>query len=313
MNGSVRPGELVAFFSLTSYLMWPIMNLGFVINMFSQSKASGERLLEILEEEEKVHEHAGSFSINGTVEFQHVSLSYPNEDKKSLENISFSASKGKVVGLIGATGAGKTSLTQLLTRFYEPTSGQILVNHRPIKEYPLSVLRKEIGFVLQETFLFSSSIGTNISYGVPGISREDIIDAAKRAQAHDFIMELPDGYDTMLGERGLGLSGGQKQRIAIARALILNPSILVLDDATSAVDMKTEREIQLALKEVMKNRTTFIIAHRLSSLRHADEILVLHEGHIKERGSHETLIQKQGIYKNIYDIQYESSTSVMNV
>jgi len=293
--------------------MWPIMNLGFVINMFSQSKASGERLLEILEEEEKVHEHAGSFSINGTVEFQHVSLSYPNEDKKSLENISFSASKGKVVGLIGATGAGKTSLTQLLTRFYEPTSGQILVNHRPIKEYPLSVLRKEIGFVLQETFLFSSSIGTNISYGVPGISREDIIDAAKRAQAHDFIMELPDGYDTMLGERGLGLSGGQKQRIAIARALILNPSILVLDDATSAVDMKTEREIQLALKEVMKNRTTFIIAHRLSSLRHADEILVLHEGHIKERGSHETLIQKQGIYKNIYDIQYESSTSVMNV
>ena len=289
------------------------MNLGFVINMFSQSKASGERLLEILEEEEKVHEHAGSFSINGTVEFQNVSLSYPNEDKKSLENISFSASKGKVVGLIGATGAGKTSLTQLLTRFYEPTSGQILVNHRPIKEYPLSVLRKEIGFVLQETFLFSSSIGTNISYGVPGISREDIIDAAKRAQAHDFIMELPDGYDTMLGERGLGLSGGQKQRIAIARALILNPSILVLDDATSAVDMKTEREIQLALKEVMKNRTTFIIAHRLSSLRHADEILVLHEGHIKERGSHETLIQKQGIYKNIYDIQYESSTSVMNV
>jgi ATP-binding cassette, subfamily B, multidrug efflux pump len=313
MNGSVRPGELVAFFSLTSYLMWPIMNLGFVINMFSQSKASGERLLEILEEEEKVHEHAGSFSINGTVEFQHVSLSYPNEEKKSLENISFSASKGKIVGLIGATGAGKTSLTQLLTRFYEPTSGQILVNHRPIKEYPLPVLRKEIGFVLQETFLFSSSIGTNISYGVPGISREDIIDAAKRAQAHDFIMELPDGYDTMLGERGLGLSGGQKQRIAIARALILNPSILVLDDATSAVDMKTEREIQLALKEVMKNRTTFIIAHRLSSLRHADEILVLHEGQIKERGSHETLIQKQGIYKNIYDIQYESNTSVMNV
>ena len=313
MNGSVRPGELVAFFSLTSYLMWPIMNLGFVINMFSQSKASGERLLEILEEEEKVHEHAGSFSINGTVEFQHVSLSYPNEEKKSLENISFSASKGKVVGLIGATGAGKTSLTQLLTRFYEPTSGQILVNHRPIKEYPLSVLRKEIGFVLQETFLFSSSIGTNISYGVPGISREDIVDAAKRAQAHDFIMELPDGYDTMLGERGLGLSGGQKQRIAIARALILNPSILVLDDATSAVDMKTEREIQLALKEVMKNRTTFIIAHRLSSLRHADEILVLHEGQIKERGSHKTLIQKQGIYKNIYDIQYESNTSVMNV
>ncbi|MEH7581681.1 ATP-binding cassette domain-containing protein, partial [Priestia megaterium] len=290
-----------------------IMNLGFVINMFSQSKASGERLLEILEEEEKVHEHAGSFSINGTVEFQHVSLSYPNEEKKSLENISFSASKGKVVGLIGATGAGKTSLTQLLTRFYEPTSGQILVNHLPIKEYPLSVLRKEIGFVLQETFLFSSSIGTNISYGVPGISREDIVDAAKRAQAHDFIMELPDGYDTMLGERGLGLSGGQKQRIAIARALILNPSILVLDDATSAVDMKTEREIQLALKEVMKNRTTFIIAHRLSSLRHADEILVLHEGQIKERGSHETLIQKQGIYKNIYDIQYESNTSVMNV
>jgi ATP-binding cassette, subfamily B, multidrug efflux pump len=196
-------------------------------------------------------------------------------------------------------------MTQLMTRFYEPVNGEVLIDGLKISEYSLQSLRRNIGFVLQESFLFSSSIKANISYGNPDATMEQIVDAAKRAQAHNFIMELPDGYDTILGERGMGLSGGQKQRIAIARAICVDPSILVLDDATSAVDMETEFKIQKALVEVMKNRTTFIIAHRISSLKHADEILVLEEGRIVERGVHSTLVNNQGLYQRIYEIQYK--------
>ncbi|MCY7983132.1 ABC transporter ATP-binding protein/permease [Bacillus inaquosorum] len=307
MQNQLNPGELVAFFSLVNYMMWPIMNLGFVINMFSQAKASGERLLEILEKEEDIADHAQVLhkqKLTGNVHFKNVSLAYGKEQTNALRNVSFEASSGKVIGLLGPTGSGKSSVTQLLTRFYSPVGGMITIDHKPITDYSLKTLRSNIGVVLQESFLFSSTIRANISYGRPDASMEDIIEAAKRAQAHDFIMELPDGYDTMLGERGMGLSGGQKQRIAIARAICLNPSILILDDATSAVDMQTEHSIQLALKEVMKNRTTFIIAHRISSLKHADEILVFDKGRICERGTHQELLEKGGYYKKIYDLQY---------
>ncbi len=198
-----------------------------------------------------------------------------------------------------------------MTRFYEPDQGEVTIDGKPTSSYPLKWLRKNIGFVLQESFLFSTTIKANIAYGNPDASMEEIIAAAKRAQAHDFIMEMPNGYDTMLGERGMGLSGGQKQRIAIARAILIDPSILVLDDATSAVDMETEFQIQKALKEVMKDRTTFIIAHRISSLKHADEILVLDEGEIVERGTHHQLIQQNGSYRRIYDIQYKDKDIVM--
>ncbi|WP_246944051.1 ABC transporter ATP-binding protein [Bacillus pinisoli] len=308
INGSVQPGELVAFFSLVWYIMWPIMNLGFVVNLFSQSKASGERLLEILEADNEIHEIPNPLNkdrLEGHVQFKSVTLQYKEEDEEALTDISFDATPGKVIGLIGATGSGKTSITQLITRFYEPNEGQILVDGIDIKNYSIKTLRKNIGFVLQESFLFSSSIKANISYGNPDATMEQIMDAAKRAQAHDFIMELPDGYDTMLGERGMGLSGGQKQRIAIARAILINPSILVLDDATSAVDMETEFKIQKAFKEVMNGRTTFIIAHRISSLKHADEIIVLENGVIAERGVHDDLLQNNGTYQRIYDIQYK--------
>ncbi|MBM7659543.1 ATP-binding cassette subfamily B protein/subfamily B ATP-binding cassette protein MsbA [Bacillus mesophilus] len=308
INGSVKPGELVAFFSLVWYIMWPIMNLGFVINLFSQSKASGERLLEILEADNEIHEKENPVAkerLEGHVQFKSVTLQYKEEDEEALSDVTFDATPGKVIGLIGATGSGKTSITQLITRFYEPTKGQILVDGTDIKDYSLSTLRKNIGFVMQESFLFSSTIKANISYGNPDVSMERIIDAAKRAQAHDFIMELPDGYDTMLGERGMGLSGGQKQRIAIARAILIDPSILVLDDATSAVDMETEFKIQKAFKEVMNGRTTFIIAHRISSLKHADEIIVLENGAVVERGVHEELLQNKGTYQRIYEIQYK--------
>ncbi|KAA0565456.1 ABC transporter ATP-binding protein [Rossellomorea aquimaris] len=314
MNGNLQPGELVAFYSLVWYIIWPIMNLGFTINLFSQSKASGERLLEILEVDEEIKDHQGVLNVDrmkGEVEFKHVSLNYTVHDEAALEDITFKAEPGKVIGLIGGTGSGKTSITQLITRFYEPEEGEILIDGRGLKDYSLKSLRKNIGFVLQESFLFSSTIKANISYGRPEASMEEIMEAAKRAQAHNFISELPDGYDTRLGERGLGLSGGQKQRIAIARAICTDPSILILDDATSAVDMETEFRIQKALKEVMSDRTTFIIAHRISSLKHADEILVLENGKVVERGVHDFLLKNNGPYQRIYDIQYKDQKQIL--
>lgn len=314
MNSSLTPGELVAFYSLVWYIIWPIVNLGFVVNMFSQAKASGERLLEVLEEENEIDDlenNVDTERLKGEVEFKNVTLRYEEGSKDALYDITFKALPGKVIGLIGSTGSGKTSITQLMTRFYESSFGEVLIDGKPVSFYSLHSLRSNIGFVLQESFLFSTTIKENISYGRPDASMEQIVDAAKRAQAHEFIMELPNGYETVLGERGMGLSGGQKQRIAIARAICVNPSILILDDATSAVDMQTELNIQKALKEVMKGRTTFIIAHRISSLKHADEILVLEEGRIVERGRHEMLINNNGLYQRIYEIQYKDQQAIL--
>lgn len=315
ISGQLELGALVAFFSLVSYILGPLANLGFIINMFSQAKASGERLLEVLEAKEDIKQldqPLGIRKINGHVTFDRVSLQYAKDDDMALKDISFDAPPGKIIGLVGGTGSGKTSITQLMTRFYESTSGDIYIDGKPVQDYDLRTLRQHIGFVLQEAFLFSTTIKENIAYGNPDhVSFDQIVDAAKRAQAHDFIMELPDQYDTLLGERGMGLSGGQKQRIAIARALLIDPSILILDDATSAVDMQTEVKIQKALKEVMKNRTTFIIAHRISSVKHADEILVLDEGEIAERGTHDFLLRNGGLYQRIYDIQYQDQKAFM--
>jgi ATP-binding cassette subfamily B protein len=209
-----------------------------------------------------------------------------------------------VIGILGGTGAGKSTLVQLLMRAYDVKSGQILLDGRDIRQYTPQSVREQIGFVFQETFLFSSTIRNNIAYGRSEATMEDIERAAKLACAHDFIMELPQGYDTIVGERGLGLSGGQKQRIAIARALVLDPKIIVFDDSTSAVDMKTEHAIQQALQNAMKGRTTFIIAHRISSIKHADEIIVLDHGEIVQRGKHEELIHVPGHYRDTYDIQF---------
>ncbi|MCD8509627.1 MAG: ABC transporter ATP-binding protein/permease [Bacillus sp. (in: Bacteria)] len=308
INGDLTPGALVAFFSLIWYIIGPLMGLGFIINMFSQSKASGERLLQVLDEQEDIFDEKDAIHVErleGHVQFINVTHRYDSEDELALKNISFDAPPGKTIGLIGATGSGKTSITQLISRFYEPNRGEILIDGYPLQRYALKSVRHNIGVVLQESFLFSSSIKDNISYGAPEATMEQIIDAAKRAQAHEFIMELPNGYDTILGERGMGLSGGQKQRIAIARAICIDPSILILDDATSAVDMETEAKIQAAFKEVMKGRTTFIIAHRISSLMHADEIIVLDNGEIVERGTHEELVRNEGHYRRIYDIQFK--------
>ncbi|WP_062105272.1 ABC transporter ATP-binding protein [Bacillus niameyensis] len=314
INDSLKPGELVAFYSLVGFILWPIMNLGFTVNMFSQSKASGERLLEILEAKEDIVDKENAYApqrLQGEVEFKNVSLRYAGEDNRALKNINFKAEAGKIIGLVGATGSGKTSITQLITRFYEAESGEVLIDGKNVKDYSIQALRKNIGFVLQESFLFSSTIKANIAYGRPDAKMEDIIDAAKRADAHEFITQLPDGYDTVLGERGLGLSGGQKQRISIARSICLDPSILILDDATSAVDMETEFKIQGALREVMNGRTTFIIAHRISSLKHADEILVLENGEIVERGTHDQLIHENGPYERVYKIQFQDQQAIL--
>ncbi|QKS71494.1 ABC transporter ATP-binding protein [Paenalkalicoccus suaedae] len=308
INGTIQPGVLVAFFSLIWFIINPLMNLGFIVNTFSQSKASGERLIQVLDEREDIFDKEGALEmgrLSGHVVFEQVSHQYDEEEELALQDISFEASPGKTIGLIGATGSGKTSITQLISRFYEPSRGRILIDGRPITDYTLNTIRRNTGVVLQESFLFSSSVKDNISYGRPDATMDEIVDAAKRADAHDFISELPNGYDTVLGERGGGLSGGQKQRIAIARAICVDPSILILDDATSAVDMETEAKIQAAFREVMHGRTTFIIAHRISSLLHADEIIVLDKGNIVERGTHATLMQQDGAYKRIYDLQYK--------
>ncbi|GJM81201.1 hypothetical protein HMSSN139_36970 [Paenibacillus sp. HMSSN-139] len=221
-----------------------------------------------------------------------------------MVDIEFHAPPGSVIGFLGGTGSGKSTIIQLLMRAYDVNKGHIRLDGKDIRDLSVRSLRSQIATVFQETFLFSSTIKGNIAYGMTNVSMEEIIRAAQLAKAHDFIMELPEGYDTVVGERGLGLSGGQKQRIAIARALLKNPKILILDDATSAVDMETEQEIQSGFQEVMRGRTTFIIAHRISSLRHADEILVLNEGRVVQRGRHEELIEASGPYRDVYRIQY---------
>jgi len=305
---SLTLGELVAFFSMIWYIIGPMWGLGFHINNYTQSKASGERLTELLTEYVHVKDSKDAVKwkpneVKGHVRFDQVSFNYADKTP-AITNLSLDAPAGTVIGLLGGTGSGKSTIIQLLMRAYNVKQGTISIDGTDIRNVKLESLRGEIATVFQETFLFSCSIRDNIAYGVKDVTNEQIEHAAKLAKAHDFIMEMPEGYDTVVGERGMGLSGGQKQRIAIARALIKNPRILILDDATSAVDMETEHEIQAGFKEVMAGRTTFIIAHRISSLRHADEILVLDEGKVVQRGKHEQLIREPGPYQETYNIQY---------
>ncbi len=308
INESISLGELVAFFSLIWYIIGPMWGIGFHINNFTQSKAAGERLLEVLHQYEHVKnkEHALVLQpdqVQGHVRFDNVTFAYTDK-QPALAGFNLDAPAGSVIGLLGGTGSGKSTVIQLLLRAYNVKDGRITLDGTDIRDISLESLRSQMAIVFQETFLFSSSIKGNIGYGVSDVTMEEVIQAAKLAKAHDFIMELPMGYDTIVGERGLGLSGGQKQRIAIARALLKNPKILILDDATSAVDMETEHEIQRGFEEVMKGRTTFIIAHRISSLKHADEILVLDEGRIVQRGTHAELMKQEGPYLETYKIQF---------
>lgn len=308
IKGELTLGEFVAFFSLIWYIIGPMWGLGFHINNYTQSKASGERVLEILNHEIDIKNDPDAIALDpaqvrGNVVFDHVTFAYGNK-MAAIQDIDFEAPSGSIIGFLGGTGSGKSTIIQLLMRAYDVNEGQILIDGHNINDIEIKSLRSQIATVFQETFLFSSSIVNNIAYGMSNVTMEEVVNVAKLAKAHEFIMELPDGYNTVVGERGMGLSGGQKQRIAIARALLKNPKILILDDATSAVDMETEQEIQAGFQEVMAGRTTFIIAHRISSLRHADEILVLDKGRVVQRGKHADLINVEGPYQDVYRIQY---------
>jgi ATP-binding cassette subfamily B protein len=304
--GNISVGELAEFYAYIFSLIWPIRRMAFLVNFFERSKAAGDRIFEILDTEIELKDSENAISVDkieGNIEFRNVTFSYGEEDV--LKNVNMKIEAGSNIGIIGETGSGKTSVVNLVSRFYDVTQGELLIDNNDIKELKLEDLRRDIGIVHQDIFLFSDTIKNNISFGNPDATDEQITKAAKIAQAHDFIMEMEKGYDTAIGERGIGLSGGQKQRIAIARALVRDPNILILDDATSSVDMETEHLIQEDMKSVMKDRTTLIIAHRIASVRNADYIYVFKEGEVIEEGTHLELMQKDGYYKQIFDVQYK--------
>ncbi len=299
-------GELVAFTTYLAMLVRPIQLMGRIIPVLAIAASAGERLFGILDapvEVADLPEATPLPRLNGRVQFQDVGFAYGNNTV--LKNINFTVEAGQIVALMGATGSGKSTLINLVARFYDPTSGIVLIDDHNPQQHTLYSLRSQLGFVMQDTILFATTIRENITFGRPEASEDEIIKAAKDAQAHDFIMAMPDGYDTYVGERGITLSGGQKQRLAIARALITDPRILILDDATASVDTNTERLIQKALDRLMEGRTTFVIAHRLSTVQRADQILLLEDGQIAGLGTHETLLNSSALYRQVYELQFQ--------
>ena len=277
----------------------PIQILVELTEMMQKGLSGFRRFLDVVETEPEIVNALDAESIdevNGHVSYEHVSFHYSDDDTPVLSNVTFDIPAGKSVALVGPSGSGKTTICSLLPRFYDVTGGRVTIDGKDVRDLTLESLRNQIGLVQQDVYLFCGSIKENIAYGKPGASMEEIEDAARKANIHDFIMELPDGYDTFVGERGTRLSGGQKQRISIARVFLKNPSILILDEATSALDNESERWIQKSLEELAKNRTTITIAHRLSTIRNADEILVVADNGIAERGTHEELLKQGGIY-----------------
>lgn len=307
INGTITLGTYLAYTGLVTWLIWPIRDLGRLIVHMSMGLVSYRRVMELIREErEPLDEgrYRPQGHVQGEVIFRDVSFEYDGASDAVLKGISFQCKPGQVVALLGPTGSGKTSLVNLLPRFYEYTGGSLTLDGVELKEYPRRYLRQQIGIVEQEPFLFSRTIRANITYGAGReVSDEEVIAAAKAAAIHDVIASFPDGYDTLVGERGVTLSGGQKQRVAIARTLLKNPRILILDDATSSVDTETEEEIRHALERLMAGRTTFVIAHRIQSLMNADLILVLNQGRIVQCGTHEELMAQEGIYRQIYEVQ----------
>lgn len=301
INGEMTIGDLVAFNGMLWALNNPMRMIGNIINDIQNFRASAEKIVELLKTEPKIKNTENCIKdkhIQGDVEFKDVFFDY--EDVEVLKNISFKAKAGETIGIIGPTGSGKSTLVNLICRFYDVTKGEVLIDDTDIKRYEVRELRAQIASAMQDIFLFSDTIEGNIAYGDPNVSQEKVIEVSKAADAYDFINNMPEGYDTIIGERGVGLSGGQKQRIALARALLKDPSILILDDTTSAVDMETEHEIQNTLKKYMKGKTSFIIAHRISSVSSADQILVLDHGEIIEHGTHQELVEKKGYYYSVY-------------
>ncbi|MCH7745709.1 MAG: ABC transporter ATP-binding protein [Chloroflexi bacterium] len=313
INGNMTPGELAEFIFYMQILSMPVRMTGWMVNAYARATSAGERLFEIIDTESPVQELPDAREMpraNGHVRFENVSFSYDN-GVPVLKNINIDVEPGKVIALLGAPGSGKSTIVNLISRFYDVASGRITIDGIDISEVTLESLRRNVGFVQQDVFLFTTSMRENIAYGRESAPMDEIIQAAGVAQLHEFITSLDEGYDTQIGERGSTLSGGQRQRMSIARAVLLDPPVLILDDSTSSVDANTEDQIRRAMESVMRGRTTFVIAHRLSTVHRADMILVMQDGEIAEQGTHQELLAKGGLYRDIYELQLRPQEEVM--
>ena len=309
INGTMTPGAFFSFMAAMLLAYTPVRKLSGANNLIQQALAAAERVFDVLDMKTEQTQTQGMVPLAGihrAIEFQGVSLRYESQKVSALTKVDLTIRPGEVIALVGSSGSGKTTLVSLLPRFYEPTTGRILIDGVPLDSYELQSLRAHIGIVSQEIVLFDDTIRNNIAFGRTGASQAEVEQAAKLAYAHDFILRIPDGYDALIGERGLKLSGGERQRLAIARALLRDPPLLILDEATSALDTKSERIVQLALANLMKNRTTLVIAHRLSTIQNADRIVVLDRGTVVEIGSHEDLLRQGGSYHRLHALQFQS-------
>ena len=308
INGSITAGSLVAFLTYAVNISNPIKRLSRVIGNIQKALAAAQRVFDVLDLPEDIQNAPDAKAlpkVKGDVRFNDVSFAY-NENEEVLSHVSFEVKPGEMVAFVGPSGAGKSTVASLLPRFYDAINGSITIDGQDIRKVTLDSLREQVGIVPQETVLFNGSVYDNILYGRLDATREEVEAAAKAANAHDFIMQLPNGYETMLGDRGMNISGGQRQRISIARAILKNPQILILDEATSALDTESERVVQEALDRLMVGRTSFVIAHRLSTIKNADKIMVLEKGQLIEQGNHDELMATDGLYAHLYKIQYRS-------
>ena len=306
---SISSEDFLRFILLLFSLFQPLKNLTNVVNELQNGLASADRVFAIMDIKSDIQDSADARNVkdlNSNISFNNVSFSYGKEHEKVIDKISFNIDKGEIIALVGPSGAGKSTLVDLIPRFYDTVGGSITIDGTDIREIQIGSLRSMMGIVTQETFLFDDSIKANIAYGVNNLSDKEIEEAAKAANAHDFIAKLADGYDTIIGERGVSLSGGQKQRIAIARAIVKNPPILILDEATSSLDSESEKHVQSAIENLMNHRTVFVIAHRLSTVHNASKILVLDKGKIVQEGKHEELVNTDGLYKQLHKMQFQT-------
>ena len=304
INGEIQIGVVVEFMLYVNILTWPVAVVGWVTSMVQQAEASQARINEFLKQVPEIqNNNSASTEIKGKVTFKNVTFKYDDTNITALKNINFTVNSGDTLAILGKTGSGKSTIIELISRLYDTTEGLILLDNKPIKEANLNDVRSQIGFVPQDPFLFSDTIGNNIKFGKEDATDAEIIEAAKNAVVHNNIIEFTNGYNTILGERGVTLSGGQKQRVSIARAIIKNPKILIFDDCLSAVDTETEEKILSNLENISKNKTTFIISHRVSSAKNADKIIILDAGEITQQGTHNQLITQEGYYKELYEQQ----------